>query len=318
LEIRKRINKPNYYAFGSPMPGRNYTSSSYRYGFNGMLKDDEIKGSGNSYDYGMRMYDPRLGRFLSVDPLATSFSFNSPYSYAQNDVIRCIDIDGLEKFEKTGNNSLLITIVYGIISDPSSKHKPLPQETNYKEIEADIKAAYTSGKTTLSAADAKDLGFGDGSTEVVINVEFNVSVADAGDGKDFFNKAKPENYILSYVGGGKEGVPAYQLGNTVVYNKDVYSAENTKGKDGSMISKDATKYYNDTQEKIGNKPITATTTGKITAHEIAHKITGQAEEEGGSGLLQYEQNDIQINDYDRKNIINENFYKIKKQIVPKE
>lgn len=36
-------------------------------------------------------------RFLSVDPLAKSFPWNSPYAYAENDVIRSIDVDGLEK-----------------------------------------------------------------------------------------------------------------------------------------------------------------------------------------------------------------------------
>lgn len=36
-------------------------------------------------------------RFLSVDPLAKSYPWNSPYSYAENDVIRSIDVDGLEK-----------------------------------------------------------------------------------------------------------------------------------------------------------------------------------------------------------------------------
>lgn len=32
-------------------------SKVYRYGFNGYEKDDEIKGSGNSYDMGARLYD---------------------------------------------------------------------------------------------------------------------------------------------------------------------------------------------------------------------------------------------------------------------
>ena len=47
-----------------------YTASSaanYRYGFNGKEQDPEVKGPDNQYDYGMRMYDPRVGRFLSVD-----------------------------------------------------------------------------------------------------------------------------------------------------------------------------------------------------------------------------------------------------------
>src|SRR5690554_1271658 len=44
--------------------------TGYRYGFNSMERDDEIKGKGNSYDFGARMYDPRVGRWLSVDPKA--------------------------------------------------------------------------------------------------------------------------------------------------------------------------------------------------------------------------------------------------------
>jgi len=68
----------------------------YRYGFNGKENDNEVKGDGNQYDYGFRIYDPRLGRFLSTDPLAKKYPFYSPYQFAGNDVIRCIDLDGLE------------------------------------------------------------------------------------------------------------------------------------------------------------------------------------------------------------------------------
>ncbi len=58
----------DYYAFGMQMPGRKL-SGGYRYGFNGKENDNEVKGTGAQYDYGFRIYDPRLGRFLSVDPL---------------------------------------------------------------------------------------------------------------------------------------------------------------------------------------------------------------------------------------------------------
>ena len=73
------------------------TTTRYRYGFNGKENDNEVKGQGNELDYGMRIYDPRAGKFLSVDPLAREYSWNSPYAYAENDVIRSVDIDGLEK-----------------------------------------------------------------------------------------------------------------------------------------------------------------------------------------------------------------------------
>ncbi len=45
----------------------------------------------------MRIYDPRLGKFLSVDPLTKEYPWNSTYSFAENDVIRSIDLDGAEK-----------------------------------------------------------------------------------------------------------------------------------------------------------------------------------------------------------------------------
>jgi RHS repeat-associated protein len=74
-------------------------SRSYRYGFNGKEKDNEIKGVGNSLDFGARVYDSRLGRFLSVDPMAKSQPSNSSYSFAGNKPVACIDLDGeIEKY----------------------------------------------------------------------------------------------------------------------------------------------------------------------------------------------------------------------------
>ena len=79
------------------MPGRKYTNGSdYRYGFNGKELDKEVAGT-TTYDYGFRIYNPGLGKFFSVDPLAASYPWNSTYAFAENDVIRCIDLDGLEK-----------------------------------------------------------------------------------------------------------------------------------------------------------------------------------------------------------------------------
>lgn len=52
------------------MPGRQFSSGTgYRYGFNGMEQDTEAKGEGNSYTTLNRIYDSRIGRWLSVDPL---------------------------------------------------------------------------------------------------------------------------------------------------------------------------------------------------------------------------------------------------------
>lgn len=57
-------------------------------------------GEGNAYAFEYRIHDPRLGRFLSVDPLFRDYPWNSTYAFAENDVIRCIDLEGAEKLAK--------------------------------------------------------------------------------------------------------------------------------------------------------------------------------------------------------------------------
>ncbi len=80
------------------MPGRKFNAGDYRFGFNGKEMDNEVSGNGNSYDYGFRIYNPRLGRFLSVDPLTASYPWYTPYHFAGNKPIWAIDLDGLEEY----------------------------------------------------------------------------------------------------------------------------------------------------------------------------------------------------------------------------
>jgi hypothetical protein len=56
-----------------------------------------VKGEGNQQDYGMRGYDARLGRFLSVDPITQQYPELTPYQFASNGPIDAIDLDGLER-----------------------------------------------------------------------------------------------------------------------------------------------------------------------------------------------------------------------------
>lgn len=88
------VSYSDYYPFGVQMPGRNGSTGDYRYGFNGMEKDDEVKGSGNSYDFGARMHDPRVGRFLSRDPKESNYPWQSTYVYAANSPIYLVDENG--------------------------------------------------------------------------------------------------------------------------------------------------------------------------------------------------------------------------------
>jgi RHS repeat-associated protein len=86
-----------YDAFGSLLPGRNYSSGSYRYLFQGQEHDDEINdGVGTSYAFDYRMQDPRIGRFYSIDPLAGKYPYLSPYSFSGNRLIDAFELEGLE------------------------------------------------------------------------------------------------------------------------------------------------------------------------------------------------------------------------------
>lgn len=85
----------DYSPFGVTLSGRNFTvDERYRYGFQNQEVDPEINGQGNSYDFGARMYNPRVGRFLSIDPKAYNFSGQSPYIISSNSPIQAIDING--------------------------------------------------------------------------------------------------------------------------------------------------------------------------------------------------------------------------------
>jgi len=105
----------DYFPFGMLVPTRHNNANIYRYGFQGQEKDNEIKGIGNSINYKFRMYDPRVGRFFAVDPLAEKYPWNSPYAFSENVVINAVELEGLEKYYTNDNKFL------GQVGDDQSK-----------------------------------------------------------------------------------------------------------------------------------------------------------------------------------------------------
>jgi RHS repeat-associated protein len=99
------VTATDYYAFGQTMPGRTfsnqnfnqpwYATNNYRYAFNGKEHDSDGEfGSLTHYDYGFRIYNPSIGKFLSVDPLTASYPWYTPYQFAGNKPIAAIDLMG--------------------------------------------------------------------------------------------------------------------------------------------------------------------------------------------------------------------------------
>jgi RHS repeat-associated protein len=87
-------NTYDYSPFGVSLDERTVESDFYRRGYNGMEKDDEFKGKGNSYDFGARMYDNRVGRWFILDPEKIKYPMHSPYIFCLNNPIYYIDLIG--------------------------------------------------------------------------------------------------------------------------------------------------------------------------------------------------------------------------------
>jgi len=98
----------------------------------------------------MRIYDPRLGRFLSVDPLMHEYPWNSTYAYAENEPISNIDLDGLEKAKSTNAVTLFGRgIRMGInefTQDIKSTSKAVFSNQTYRDV---WKKATDFGKTAV-------------------------------------------------------------------------------------------------------------------------------------------------------------------------
>jgi RHS repeat-associated protein len=105
-----------YYPFGWEILTLSYTAKKYRFGFNGKEDDREW----HAQDYGFRLYTPREGRFIGVDPITAQYPELTPYQFASNSPIAGVDLDGLEQYIvinsiPTGQN-VKSTQVYTIVN----------------------------------------------------------------------------------------------------------------------------------------------------------------------------------------------------------
>lgn len=90
----KILEESNYYPFGLKHNSYNVDNfqPEYKYQYNGKELQDEL--GLNQYDYGARNYDPALGRWMNIDPLAEKFISETPYAYVNNDPLGFSDFDG--------------------------------------------------------------------------------------------------------------------------------------------------------------------------------------------------------------------------------
>jgi len=94
------VEENNYYPFGLKHKGYNNVVNGvdHPYGFGGKEEQNEL-GLG-WLDVTARNYDPALGRWMNLDPLAEDMRRHSPYNYAFDNPIYFMDYDGMEPSDR--------------------------------------------------------------------------------------------------------------------------------------------------------------------------------------------------------------------------
>lgn len=110
VDTSEIMHERNPYPFGMVQKGYNDGVQGIEHNymeFQGQELDRSLGLEWNHFRY--RTYDRALGKFLQIDPLATTYVHNSTYAFAENNPTSAIDLEGKEKsFELNGNRATLV------------------------------------------------------------------------------------------------------------------------------------------------------------------------------------------------------------------
>ncbi|NQU33485.1 MAG: RHS repeat-associated core domain-containing protein, partial [Bacteroidetes bacterium] len=127
------------------------------------------------YDYGARFYDPALGRFHSLDPIAPFIPGITPYNYAFNNPINLVDFEGLygdshdpkKRDRQHRRKTILRNIKNKVLDVLSISHDSMANVSRQKKNAGKTSSNSSSGKSNTSSPNIKadidytGLNFGD-------------------------------------------------------------------------------------------------------------------------------------------------------------
>ena len=108
--LTSTTQQTDYMPFGMEVTVGSIVSPKNEYLYNKKELQEEL----GQYDYGARFYDPVIGRWTSVDPLAEKSRRFSPYTYGDDNSISNIDPDGMETLACPECATLNIAFLKGV------------------------------------------------------------------------------------------------------------------------------------------------------------------------------------------------------------
>ena len=131
VNVFEIVEENNYYPFGLQHKGYNNVVNGTENNYKTFQGQEIHKELGlNWIEFKYRNYDPTIGRFFNVDPLAEDYVYNGPYNFAENRVIDGIELEGLEwKSVKDDDGNTSLTLNVQLYNDAGLSDKQL---TNLK------------------------------------------------------------------------------------------------------------------------------------------------------------------------------------------
>ena len=226
----------DYYPFGGLMASS--TTSAQPYKYNG--KELDSKNGLNWYDYGARHYDPVIGRWKTMDPLAEMYYSWSPYVYCKDNPVNRIDPDGKDDYVigKDGRINRLsprtnIDVLYAFSGDdnnPKGKNYVVMQEQGLLEKLVKKKAQNQNNKYFTKSSNLFDAANLFQFVAENTTVEWYLSIFESDNKHTAFIVTNRQPYRVNY---GNEG--EYMSGKKKISNHSHPDPTGTRGGYGNDL-----------------------------------------------------------------------------------